>query len=120
MNSLRMGMWIKKTLVCLKKALVRPFSDCSQIKSIAFASHPNCYYESGFCYLLVDGKNGAKFVSALLKTYEVKDFASFTSMAAVNETAKLCGSDFMRKFLLAVKDHFQKKYEKLSFLEESE
>lgn len=112
--------WIRKTLICLKKALVPEFSSCSQLYNTAFDSHPRCYYESGFCDLFLDHANVRQTVAALLKTYEIQDFTNVTSMKQVLETAKMCGANYMNKFIDTIKDIFGKKFLELTLLEDSQ
>jgi hypothetical protein len=102
--------WIKKTLVCLKQELV-PVMDnddtsCSTVYSIAFNSHPQCYVKSGFCDLFVDYGNIKQTLSALFKVYDIKDFASATSLKQVFQTATMCGGDFVFKIMKIIKDIF--------------
>ena len=89
--------WIKKTLVCLKQALLKDFNSCDQLYDTAFNSHPECYFKAGFCDLFLDPKHIKQTIQALLKVYELKDFASITSMKQIYDTAKLCGTDYMNK-----------------------
>jgi hypothetical protein len=110
--------WIKKTLVCLKKALLPEFQSCSTLYDAAFDSHPRCYYESGFCDMFIDQGNLRKTVSALLNTYEIKDFASITSLKQIFDTAKLCGADYLKKIMDSIKDIFGNKFLELTMLEE--
>jgi len=102
-------LWVQNTLVCLKTALQPLFhetSDCATIYSVAFASHPRCYFESGFCELFKDRKNIIKTLKALLEVYEIKDFMSATTMKQVFETAKMCGSEYVAEIKQAMKDIF--------------
>lgn len=48
--------WIDQTLVCLKNALKDSLlnndkESCTNLKTIAYDSHPKCYVDSGFCKL---------------------------------------------------------------------
>jgi hypothetical protein len=110
--------WIKKTLVCLKKALVPELNSCQNLYNVAFNSHPKCYYDSGFCDMFLDQGNLKQTVTALLKTYEIQDFASITSLNQIFETAKLCGADYMKKILDSIKEIFGNKFLELSILED--
>lgn len=111
--------WISKTLICLKKALVNPFTSCKQLYDAAFDSHPRCYYESGFCDLFTDGANLLKTIKALLNTYEIQTFASVTSIKQVFDTAKLCGQSYMEKLADILKEIFgqQRFLAELKYLE---
>ena len=105
--------WVEKTLICLKDALYPLYdarSNCDVIYAVAFASHPECYFQAGFCDLFIDSANIFKTLQALLKVYEVKDFMSVTSMKQVFETAKMCGSDYTAKVNQAFKDIFFPKF----------
>ena len=102
-------LWVQNTLVCLKTALHPLYnerSSCDVIYSVAFASHPECYFESGFCELFTDRRNILQTLKALLKVYEIQDFMSVTSLKQVFETAKLCGGDYVTQVNQAFKDIF--------------
>ena len=111
--------WITKTLVCLKKALIIQFTSCAEIYNTAFDSHPRCYYESGFCNLFLDTKNLKQTLYALLNTYEIKDFASITSMKQIFLTAKLCGTDYTQKMFDIIKEKFSYKQKISNMLKRS-
>lgn len=101
--------WIRKTLNCLKYALL-PFSEGSNCKTIfntAFDSHPQCYFDSGFCELFLDVKQLPTLMRALVNVYEVKDFASALSMKQIFLTAKMCGGDYIRRLTDALKEIFK-------------
>ena len=73
--------WIRKTLICLKKALV-PFQEeknCKTIFDAAFDSHPQCYYEAGFCELFRNPVYLPKLIKALgkFKFFGKKNFKNF-------------------------------------------
>lgn len=94
--------WIEKTLLCLKRKL-RPFLvesiSCPELYKEAFESHPDCYHQSGFCELFNEFSVMKQTVKALLKVYEVKDFASLLSVKQVFKTARLCGKDFIERLM---------------------
>jgi hypothetical protein len=98
--------WIRKTLVCLKQSLIKEFTNCQQVFNAAFDSHPQCYYQAGFCDLFLDSKNITKTIQALLKVYEIQDFASATSMKQIFQTAQICGTDYMGKLGNVLKEIF--------------
>jgi hypothetical protein len=90
--------WVTKTLVCLKQALHPLYlaeSNCETILNAAFDSHPECYFQSGFCDLFLDRENILKTLKALLKVYEIRDFMSVTSLKQVYDTARMCGKDYI-------------------------
>ncbi|KAI9750689.1 MAG: hypothetical protein M1815_001672 [Lichina confinis] len=54
--------WVTKTMLCLQKALVPIASQaspttCEDIRQVAYASHPGCYVQSGYCTLSLSDKN---------------------------------------------------------------
>jgi hypothetical protein len=105
--------WVENTLVCLKNALhplYQESSNCEVIYAVAFASHPECYFQSGFCDLFIDKTNILQTLKALLNVYEVYDFMSVTSMKQVYETAKLCGKDYSSQVTQAFKDIFSQSF----------
>ena len=81
-------------------------SSCNEIYGEAFDSHPNCYYKSGFCDLLTDNRHLYQTLKGLFLIYEVKDFASATSIKQVFQTAKICGGDYTEKLYEAMRDFF--------------
>lgn len=98
--------WIHGTLICLKKALV-PLIDnsdttCQVIHDAAFASHPHCYVENGFCELFLDPIHILTNVKGLLEVYEIRDLAQPISFKQILQTVGLCGEDVVRKFYDAV------------------
>jgi hypothetical protein len=101
--------WVRKTLVCLKQTLHPLYvaqSNCEVIYAAAFDSHPECYFQSGFCDLFLDRGNITKTLRALLKVYEIYDFMSVTSLKQVYDTAKLCGRDYLSQINQIFKEIF--------------
>jgi len=99
--------WVTKTLVCLKQSLQPHYlsnSNCETVYSAAFDSHPECYFQNGFCDLFLDRVNILKTLKALLKVYEIQDFMSVTSLKQVYDTAKLCGKDYITQINQLFKD----------------
>ena len=105
--------WIRKTLICLKKALV-PFEDekdCKVIFNAAFDSHPQCYFEAGFCDLFLDPVHVPQLIKALVTVYEIKDFTNMLSMKQIFITGQKCHGDYFNRFIEGLKDFFSgKKY----------
>jgi len=108
--------WVNKTLVCLKQALYPLYqaeSNCEVIYAAAFNSHPECYFQSGFCDLFIDRGNIMYTLKALLHVYEVRDFMSVTSLKQVYDTAKLCGKDYLSQINQAFRELFFPNFLKL-------
>jgi hypothetical protein len=65
---------------------------CKKLKQTAFASHPRCYDEAGFCRLFrkLGLKDSMIFINELLGTYKIKDFESLGAMKDVAALAKDC------------------------------
>ena len=89
--------WVQKTTACLKQRLVPYLYDnvdmtCKKLKQTAFATHPKCYDEAGFCRLFkkLGVKDSVIFAKELLKTYKVKDFQSVGALKDVAALAKDC------------------------------
>lgn len=74
-------MWISRVRRCLKVALytsgVYKYHDCDRIREAAFASHPKCYVDNGFCEI------ATKNIRALKKTLDVKDMFSVLALEQV-------------------------------------
>ena len=101
--------WIRKTLICLKTALlpIVKGSTCKVIFDTAFDSHPRCYIESGFCDMFLDVQQLPDLMKALVNVYEIKDFASALSMKQIFVTAQMCGGDYLNKMTEALKKIFE-------------
>ena len=90
--------WIHGTLKCLKNHLVKVASgsgpkDCKGIMDLAFDSHVPCYVDNGFCSLAFHWTNPAEefhFLRALMRVYDVKDFASLMAIKQVGGVLKSC------------------------------
>ncbi len=97
--------WIIKTMRCLKKALL-PFliqkATCRDILQIAFDSHPECYFKSGFCQLFTDAEIATQSIYGLLEVYQLKDFMKISSLKQVYETSKLCGKHYSENVQVAI------------------
>jgi hypothetical protein len=98
--------WITKTLVCLKTALTVDFTNCQAVNDAAFNSHPQCYYEAGFCDLFIDHENIKQTIKALLNVYDIKDFASAVAFKQIYQTGKLCGVSYLLKIAKILKELF--------------
>lgn len=81
--------WIDLTLVCLQEVLrdsVDSSTSCSDIRTIAFDSHPGCYVYSGFCSL--SWWDWLKVAA----TIDGGDWLSQDALRQVFDTAQLCAS----------------------------
>ena len=81
--------WVSDTMLCLQTALV-PYATtetttCSALKSTAFASHPDCYVNSGVCTL------GPADWLVIVETVDPKDlFGGTDNLKAVLKTLGDC------------------------------
>lgn len=83
--------WIDDVLVCLQEELqagIDANSDCDDIRSIAFDSHPGCYVDAGFCRLPVLD------VLQVVWTIDVRDWLGSSAARQAVETAIGCGRDY--------------------------
>ncbi len=98
--------WIDGTLKCLKEALLPVSfsrnSTCTEIKNIAFDSHPKCYIENGFCELFTKS-TALKTVTELLNVYEIKDMVTLISMKQIFGTLSMCGAKIFDSVLQLAK-----------------
>lgn len=101
--------WVEKTLLCLKESLIDHVEDeegltCKNIYDLAFDSHPDCYVNSGFCDIMLHDTFNT--VKALLKVYEVKDFAQLAALKQIRDTTRKCGKKVMFNFMSSLKEVF--------------
>ena len=81
--------WVSDTMLCLQTALV-PYATtetttCPALKDTAFASHPDCYVNSGVCTL------GPKDWEVIITTVSLKDlFGGIDNLKAVLQTLGDC------------------------------
>jgi hypothetical protein len=79
--------WIDDVLVCLQDELrssIDASSDCDDVRTIAFDSHPGCYLDAGFCQLsLAD-------VFHVVGTVDLADWLSADAARQVVRTAASC------------------------------
>lgn len=88
--------WITGTLTCLKNNLVKPAShqgpnDCNAVMNMAFDSHVPCYVNHGFCKLAFHWSSPSEefhFLRALMRVYDVKDFASLMAIKQIAGVVK--------------------------------
>ena len=100
--------WISKTLLCLKQALIPVYDDssktCPQIYNFAFDSHPQCYYNSGFCSLFGNPRIGFDTIKALLKVFEIRDMIALSSFKQILIVAGMCGGSVLQVIMKFIKD----------------
>ena len=61
--------------------------------NLAFDSHVPCYVDNGFCKMAFNWSSPSEefhFLRALMKVYDVKDFASLMAIKQVAGTVKQC------------------------------
>jgi len=67
---------------------------CDNIRQRAFASHPKCYVDSGFCTIVRDVKN----ILALMQVFKVKDLLTFEALEQISKTKDLCVKEYGKEF----------------------
>jgi len=95
--------WIKATLLCLQVDIVAivfanyPNLNCNLLSDLAFASHPSCYVNSGFCNIPLDWGHVIGVVwKALLSNYAGKIVQQMLL------TADICGTNYITAIYLTV------------------
>ena len=78
--------WINRVRRCIKnkllaKAIVIRNSNCQRILDLAFAMHPGCYIDTGFCSIAKDNWQ------ALQAVFDYGDFFSSKSIQQVGDAA---------------------------------
>ena len=88
--------WIDCTRKCLTKALIQSYQEnqpagyaCSNVTSLAFHTHVDCYHDCGFCHIWNNNK------LALLSVYQLGDFLAQRALTQVYEVAKICLKDLI-------------------------
>ncbi|PHH67467.1 hypothetical protein CDD82_1467 [Ophiocordyceps australis] len=89
--------WISNTMSCLQRALVAPLEQdgatCASIQKTAFASHANCYIDSGVCSLsLSDMMQLIVTINTNLLTSDV--------MQQVVDTVKGCARNYLSEIAM--------------------
>lgn len=102
--------WATKTMLCLQKALVPIASQaspttCEKIKQVAYASHPGCYIQSGYCTL------ARSDLAIISDTVEPKDvIGSPEARQATLDTIAGCGQLYRgylwQEFLKLLRKYF--------------
>ena len=88
--------WIDCARKCLTKALIQSYQanqpagyGCSNVTSLAFHTHVDCYHDCGFCNIWNSNK------LALLSVYQLGDFLAQRALSQVFEVAKKCLQDYI-------------------------
>ena len=88
--------WIDCARKCLTGALIGSYQSsvpsgqgCTNLTSLAFNSHVNCYLRCGFCHVWSTNK------LALLSVYNLGDFMSQQALSQVYNVGKKCLSDII-------------------------
>ncbi len=95
--SLRGKAWLRNTLACLQSKIFSGCNaeakcfDCRSIHDLAFGTHPECYVDSGLCFLSLEDQQ------KIALTVDFKDLATKDSAIQVTKSISLCTGLHMRK-----------------------